>query len=225
MLFLRWLHKIWSFLLYTTAIVLTTLLVVLVLLMGVLQLPASKDYILKEITELYNNNFEGTLKVNSITGLLPFHVTLNEPGFYLPEDSTEAVLSLEQISIKINAWDLLRRQLTISGFDMNKPNLELKRNPDTDLYTISEVFASKEGKKSGTESESPAWLKSYSIFAPLITIIDGSVYIQSLPAVLDDLELNPPFTVDNITASVFLEVNQEQRFLELNHFSASIDDT
>ena len=226
MLFLRWLYKIWSFLLYSAGIITVAALIILTLMLGALQLPVSKKYISGELTELFNDNFEGTLTIESITGFLPFHATLHKPRFSAPVDTTEAVLSLDEISININAWDLLRRQLSISGFDLSKPGLKLIRNPETGQFTVSELFSVRTKNELPQEpKEFPSWLQSYAIFAPSITISDGEISVTDLPAVFDDLNLSPPFTIDEVNSSFFLEYNDEQRFLEIDQFRATLADT
>lgn len=226
MLFLRWLYKIWSFLLYSAGIITVAVLIILTLILGALQLPVSKKYISGELTELFNDNFEGTLTIESITGFLPFHATLHQPRFSAPADTSDAVLSLDEISININAWDLLRRQLSISGFDLSNPGLKIIRNPATGQFTVSELFAVRTKNEPQQEPEEfPAWLQSYAIFAPSLTISDGEIRVTDLPAVFDDLNLSPPFTVDEVNSSFFLEYNEEQRFLEIDQFRATLADT
>ncbi|HMB99208.1 MAG TPA: hypothetical protein VKM36_12030, partial [Balneolaceae bacterium] len=226
MLFLRWLYKIWSFLLYSAGVIIVAALIILTLVVGVLQLPVSKKKISIELTELFNNNFEGTLTIESITGFLPFYATLHQPRFSAPDDTTGTVLTLDKISININAWDLLTRQLSISGFDLSEPDLKVIRNPETGRFTISELFDSQNMADPPEESgELPPWLQSYAIFAPSITISDGVIEVADLPDSFENLNLTPPFTADNINSSFFLEFNDEQRFLEINQFRASLAGT
>lgn len=226
MLFLRWLYKIWSFLLYTAGIIIVAALIVLTLVIGVLQLPVSKKKISGELTELFNKNFEGTLTIESLTGFLPFHATLHQPRFSAPGDTTETVLSLDEISIRINAWDLLTRQLSISGFDLSKPDLNLIRNPESGRFTVSELFTVQTKNEPQQEpTEFPSWLENYGIFAPSITISDGVIDVSDLPSVFDDLNLSTPFTIDEVNSSFFLEFNEEQRFLEIDQFRATLADT
>lgn len=222
---LRWLHKIWTFLLYAATTIFITLLVVAALIIGVLQLPASKEKISDEISTLFDKQFKGSLKFDSITGLLPFRAKLNSPKFYSPSDSITPVLSLERISIRLNTWDLLQRQLTISGFEFESPVLTLeKQNPDS-VFTIGAVFEA-ENKQVDENSEGiPNWLKSYEIFAPSVEITNGSVSILHLPESIEKFDLSLPFSVDSLNASFFIEFNREQRFIELTQFSAGLPDT
>jgi len=226
MLFLRWLYKIWNFLLYTAGIILVSGTIILTLVVGILQLPASKERISQELTQLFNKNFEGTLVIESISGFLPFYATLHEPRFYTAENTTETVLSLKEISVNLNTWDLLRRQLTVSGFDLAKPDLRLTKNPEDDRFTISKLFSARQKDDPEEENgEFPLWLQSYAVFAPSITISDGLIQVGSLPAGFDKLNLSTPFDINDINGSIFLEINEDQRFLELDQFRAFLSDT
>lgn len=210
----------------SAGVILVAALIILTLIVGVLQLPVSKKKISDELTELFNNNFEGTLTIESITGFLPFYATLHQPRFSAPDDTSGTVLSLGEISININAWDLLTRQLSISGFELSEPDLKLIRNPESGKFTISELFDNRDIADTPEETgEPPSWLQSYGILAPSITVSDGSVEVSDLPESLENLNLTPPFTADNINSSFFLEFNKDQRFLEINQFRASLADT
>ncbi len=223
---LRWLHKIWTFLLYAATTIFITLLVIAALIIGVLQLPASKEKISEEISTLFNSQFKGSLEFESITGLLPFRAELNNPRFYSPADSANPVLSLELISIRLNTWDLLQRQLTISGFEFDTPVLTLEKPDPDSLFSIGAVFEPSQ-KRADNEAASglPNWLKTYEIFAPSVEIKNGTVSIHHLPASIKNLEMSLPFSIEGLNASFFIEFNRQQRFIELTQFSAGLPDT
>jgi len=196
------------------------------ILVGVLQLPQSKAYINEEITGIFSTQFDGTLKIEQISGFLPFSATLHNGDFYAPDQPESPVLSFETMEITITWWNLFQRNFTISSFELNSPSLKLTMTED-EILSIATVFRQKEPILLNPEPQSGRirFLDQINIFAPIIQFNNGTIDVDESIQLPEALGLPDKFLVENLNFSIFLELTDTQIFFDLPNFIAEIPDT
>jgi len=225
-LILRIIYKIWIYFWRTFFTLAGIFILAMGILVGLLQLPQSKEYINEEITELFSTQFDGTLQIEQISGFLPFSATLHNGVFYAPDLPDNPVLSFDTMEIDITWWDLFQRNFTISSFEVNSPFLKLSMVEDKNLSIMS-VFRQKEPTM--IESESPSerirFLDRINIFAPIIQVNNGSIDINESIQLPKAANLPNSFSIENLNFSIFLELSDSQIFFDLPDFTAEIPNT
>jgi translocation and assembly module TamB len=220
-LFLRWLHKAWTFLLSMIVVLFVTITLGGMILFGLLQLPQSQAFISSKVTELFNEQYQGRITIENLGGTLPYSANLENIRFFPDKDSDDPVLAVREATIRISLWDLLQRVITIRSFELDDPVVHLKKSDDSELLTIQNTFAYQETR---TRDRSENLFERIQVYAPSIIIRGGELYATDIHDRGSD-SLFPPasFTLNNIDADLFLELSSFQRFLDIGHISANID--
>lgn len=223
---LRIIYKIWIYFWRTIFTLAGAFLISMAIIVGVLQLPQSKEYINEEITELFAAQFEGSLQIEQISGFLPFSATLHNGNFYAPHDPDTPVLSFETMGIEITWWNLFQRNFTISSFEVNSPSLKLSMTDDESLSVVT-AFRQKETESndSDTRSDRVRFLEQISLFAPVIQVNNGMIDIDDSIDLPEAADLPEAFMVENLNFSIFLELSDTQIFFDLPNFTAEIPDS
>ncbi|MEX2463924.1 MAG: hypothetical protein WD513_06475 [Balneolaceae bacterium] len=222
---LRIIYKIWVYFWRTFFVLTGVVLVLMTILVGLLQLPQSKTYINQEISSIFNNQFEGTLKIDRISGFLPFTATLHNGEIFAPSDSLNPKLRFDETTIRIDLWSLLQRNLTITSFSVTNPSLILNVTDDT--LSIAAAFKQNpewEGT-SDTEIDGSILLNRISLFAPSIQVMGGMVELDDTINLSERAGLHTPLTIDNLNLSIFLELSDPHIFFDLYEFSANLPGT
>ncbi len=222
---LRWIYKTWNFLLRLFTYAILFVLVLSAILMGILQLPASKIYIVGQVQQAFNNQHRGTIEVGELNGLLPFRAELNDVSFYSPDDLETPILSADQLFVSLDVWNLVRGNINITELDLRSPELSLARHDEK--ITINTVFERKEPRPNDSAGDAGNLIQRFTIFAPEVHVTDGR--ITSAASIMDPPEkLNLPDTLSftNITTTLLVESLEQQQFVDIISFSASsnIDD-
>ena len=201
------------------------LLLLLVVAVGLLQIPQSRDYIQAEVTDTFNRQFEGSLEIGEITGFLPFTAGIKNGSIYAPGNSTEPVISFQSADVQVNLWQLVQQNLSIKNFEVNSPKIRLGFDGDT--LSIAKAFAQSDEvrERSILEGEQPQLVKRINIFAPRISVTDGSLLVDQTIELPENLQLPSPFEVENLSFSIYLEVTDTQVFFDLPDFIADLPNT
>lgn len=223
---LRVIYKIWIYFWRTFFTLAGIFLLSTAIIVGVLQLPQSKDFIKEEITELFSSQFEGTLQIEKISGFLPFSTTLHNGSFYAPDKPDIPVLSFESMGVEITWWNLFQRNFTISSFEVNSPSLKLSMADDESLSIVL-LFRQKRTVMADTltHSERDGYLERINIFAPIIKVNNGFIDVDESIELPEAAQLPEAFTVENLNFSIFLELSDSQIFFDLPDFIAEIPDS
>ncbi|WP_234571360.1 translocation/assembly module TamB domain-containing protein [Rhodohalobacter sp. 614A] len=197
------------------------------LAIGALQLPVSKNYMKNEVITAFNNQFEGSLEVEDVGGFLPFSASVENGKIYSPSDSTLAVFSFDKAEVRVNMWELLQQNLSISSFEVSEPTFHLKENENGEI-----TFFNALKQRELPEQQQPDILEGeirilerIHIYAPEIKVLDGRIVVDRSVRLPEQLHLNPPFNVENVDLEVFLEVTESQIFFDLPNFYADIPGT
>lgn len=222
---LRIIYKLWIYFWRTFFTLAGILLLVSTILVGLLQLPLSKEYINEEIQGLFNKQFEGELKIERISGFLPFYATLHSGEVYAPADTLSARLMFDEATIRIRWWDLLQRDLSISSFQVNEPYFSLDLQ-DNELV-LATAFRRSENRDADPSSVSiePAFLNQIRLYAPSIELSGGQIELDDTIELPDRLALNTPYTIQNLDLSIFLDISESQIFFDLSHLTADLPGT
>lgn len=223
---LRIIYKIWIYFWRTFFTLAGVFLLSMAIIVGVLQLPQSKEYINEEITELFATQFDGSLQIEQITGFLPLSATLHNGNFYAPGNPDTPVLSFDTMGIEITWWNLFQRNFTISSFEVNSPSLKLSMTEDKNLSVVT-VFRQKETQAidSQPRSDRVRFLEQISLFAPIIQVNNGIIDIDESIQLPQAADLPDAFLVENLNFSIFLELTDTQIFFDLPDFTAEIPET
>lgn len=223
---LRYIHKIWIFFWKTVFALLAVLLVSIPIVLGLLQLPVSQDYMKSEVITAFDNQFQGNLELGRIGGFLPFSASVNDGRVYAPSDSMNPVFTFERAEVSVNLWQLLQQNLSIRTFEVSEPTINLtKRN---DRITFFHALNQKREPTEETnilEGGEIRLLQRINIFAPSVSVINGRIEVDETINLPRQLHVQAPLNVENVSLDLFLEVTDSQIFFDLPNFIAEIPGT
>lgn len=212
---LSWLHKAWKLLITASTILVAVLIAVALLLFGLMQLPQSKEFLAGELTREFNEQFEGSLQIGRIGGLLPFRINLHELQIDHP-DSPDPALTVDRTVLSLRLWDLLQRRITIRSFELHVPVIRLQ--PDQEgVLTLEKAFRSRrEGDARPVDFERG----ELRLYAPHMAIHDGVVTATGLRTGTERIRLPEEFTLSGIQARFFLELAPDHRLFDIEELAA-----
>jgi len=226
----RWIYNIWRFLLFSVTIIGGLILSLLLIAIGILQLPQSKDYIKSEIENTFSEQFEGTVRIRSIEGFIPFQINFSGGQFYASGDLAHPVITFENANVDVSWWDLLQKNLTINSFELHEPAIHLAYI-DEEL-NISKIFVQREREElndsqSDDESfyENIQLIEEINLFAPRLSIINGTLLSSDEIQIPEISQLPTPLNVEHLNTELFLEITENQLFADITNFSAVLPDT
>lgn len=192
------------------------------LALGALQLPFSKNFVSGEIINAFNEQYNGSVAIGSMEGFIPFKTQLNDVRFYpgVSSNSTsnysQTPLSVEEIFISIDIWQLIRGNINITELDLRSPDLILHRE-ESGLTIVNLFTRSSPSEPSGQAGN---FIKNFSIFAPQISLLNGQVVVDKSVNTITDYSLPDSLILTNLDASFFVESLDMQQFIEVNSFTA-----
>ncbi|MEX2455874.1 MAG: AsmA family protein [Balneolaceae bacterium] len=214
---LRWVYNFWNLLLKTIAILAVVLVVLGGILFAVLQLPQSKNYVKNQLVNTFNNQFEGTLQVERIGGLLPLNVDLYEVQL-TSNGRSEPDLSLDRAEVSVNLWALLQRNIDINSLELYQPSANLYIvNGETNL---SRIFQEKEATGTSPQQTSNL-LYRFDIYAPEISIRDGNIRFDESVEIPEQFGVSTPNTITEIHSDIFIESTERQFFIDILNLQAN----
>ncbi|MFO7798710.1 hypothetical protein [Rhodohalobacter sp.] len=226
----RWIYNIWRFLLISVSVTVGVALSLLIIVIGVVQLPQSKDYLKTQIESTFKEQFEGSLSINSIEGFLPFQINFTRGQLYTGGDLSHPVISFENAKVVIDWWDLLQKNLTIDSFEILEPAIQISRNEEG--LNIAQIFVQRSSEDiSALPSEDSNLdddiriFDEINLYAPRLSIVNGSILTTSDVKLPDNLHLPDPLNVSQLSAELLLEITDSQLFADISNFSAKLPDT
>ncbi len=218
---LRWIHKAWKFFWAAAWILLIVVLAAGGIAFGVLQTEFSRQFVVDRLERDFRNNYPSELDIGSLEGVLPFSARLDSVTLRhasAENRPTDTLVTIEQVELRIDTWNLLRKTLSVTGFTVKNPRVRL---------------AGREGRSSLAEALTPrqagetdwlSWIREIEILAPDVRISGGSLLVENhgccgTPAV----NLPDPLRVDSINAGFFLELNAQQRFWDIQSLELQVE--
>lgn len=221
----RWLYKIWKYF-WITVGVLAAIVLSVILIAGItLQLPATKDYLRGEVVKTFNEQFEGTLELESIGGIIPIRTEVTEGRVFAPSDTTRPVVEFQKANVTINWWELIRQNLSISSFEVHQPVISIFQPEDEIALVKAFTQREQDVTRSLLDSDSPRIFNRLNIFAPYISIVDGELHTDESVTLPDHLLQYGTIHVEKLNTTLFLELTENQIFADVLNFSAEIPGT
>lgn len=221
----RWLYNIWRFFLISVAVIGGITLSLLVISIGVLQLPQSKDFLKSQIENTFNEQFEGAFYIHSVEGFIPFQINFTGGQFYSAGDISRPAITFENANVEVNWWDLLQKNLTINSFELQEPAIQLAYvNGD---LNITRIFVQREKTEPTIEEpeddrfyENVRLIDEINLYAPRLSIINGTLLSTDEVQTPELSQLPSPLNIQHLNTEIFLEITEAQLFADINNFSA-----
>ncbi|MEX1010592.1 MAG: hypothetical protein WDZ29_00875 [Balneolaceae bacterium] len=204
---IRWIHRIWKSLRNALLILILIALTGGAILLAILQLPPARTWIAEQITEQFNERYDGTLEIGRISGLLPVQTVLYQVEVLSTGDMPVPVLLVEEVHIDLHIWDLLRRNVTVNGFELHRPEFQILFDEEGD-----NLFLSAFRNRSDSIEAEPG---SIHFYAPNLQILEGRIYVESPALRHTSGELDEHFLMEDLNASLFLEWNNIYQLLDI----------
>ncbi|WP_069132479.1 translocation/assembly module TamB domain-containing protein [Rhodohalobacter halophilus] len=227
----RWIYNIWRFILISVTVIGGLVLSLLLIAVGILQLPQSKNYLKTQIENTFNEQFEGSLYIQSIEGFIPFQINFTGGQFYAAGDISHPVITFESANVDVSWWDLLQKNLTINSFELVEPAIHLART-DGEL-NIANIFV--QAERVGTTEQNPEaddpfyenirLIDEINLFAPRLIIVNGTMLSSDEIGIPEIAQLPTPLNIQNLNTEIFLEITEAQLFADITRFSADLPDT
>ncbi len=221
-MFVRWLHKSWK---YFWRIVFGLLLTIVVLggfVIGLLQLDLAQNYLVDRIERQIEDTYKVNLSVDEIDGFLPFQLNMHDVVLVQDDDSatTDTLASITRLESKIDIWGLLQNKISITGFSLDEPRIRLRSDEGGRLRLMER--RSPNDRVQRISSDEP-WLSKVEIIAPDVAISDGYFSIHSVTRKNQIGNLPQSFSLTNIDTELFVDWSEEQRYLDIESFSAETE--
>ncbi|MCC5915597.1 MAG: hypothetical protein JJU46_14575 [Balneolaceae bacterium] len=224
-MFYRLLYKLWKYFWITLGTLVGVFLAIALFIIVLIQLPPIQSYIVSEVTVTFNEQFEGELEIERIGGFLPFVAEVHNGRVDAPGDTTGPVLRFKKASVSVSWWELLRQNLTVSSLEITEPVVDLRMIDDE--LNFDRAFRQRIERRelSLTEPGTPPLFQRLDIFAPFLSVLDGVLTMDESIDLPSEMRLPSPLTLDEINATLFLEVTESQLFADFMNVSAAIPDS
>ncbi|GAB5408667.1 MAG: hypothetical protein BalsKO_10320 [Balneolaceae bacterium] len=214
---LRWLHKTWSIFWTSIGIMLGTIVLVAILGFGILQLPASKNYIVNKIEDRFNNQHLGVLKLGEFNGTLPVSFQFESINLYPDSSSFNPVFSSDTVSASLDVWALFGNRFIVNGLEISSPRLRITNDSSKSLLKAIQKRKTIFSAGKDTNELKGTFVE---ILAPSVIIENGLVIIEeplpNLPDAPDSL------TLRNLNLNMFLDYNATGRFIDIDRLDVEI---
>lgn len=202
-------------------------LAIVLVLGAVVALPAAylwiqsgwgKGWIADRIQQSYNSRLNSKLHIGSIEGRLPIRIVLNDVFITLADTSAVAdtIVQVDNAELSLRFWDLLYGQLQITGLRIHNPVIDIFRLPDSST-SIARAFEPRLPRDVPSELFFP---ENLYIYAPIVAIHNGSVRFGEGVQGSKNGQIVVPDRIDSIEARLFVELNKNQRFIDLSTLTA-----
>jgi uncharacterized protein involved in outer membrane biogenesis len=214
---LRWLHRSWVYFWNSIGILILVSIVLGGITYGVIQLPASKNYISKNIEDSFNSDRQAVLKIGELGGHIPFSITLTDVYIFSDSTLTNHVVSIDSMKASIDLRGWFTRQLIIPSLEVIQPVAIL--NVETDYGSIFSKSSSNEDLGSNIDEINS---DNIEFVFPFIAIRDGEVRVDNLNFE-DSLFINTEtLSFSDISMNTYFEYGSTQRFIDIEQFSFGI---
>jgi hypothetical protein len=219
-LFLRILYTIWRYLTRFLTILLVFTFVILLLAVSLAQIPYSKNLIKTNIEQRYHKTYQSELHIGSITGFIPFSIILDD--ILIKSDSmynqSDTLIHVKSLEINLNPLDLISNRLSVQSLTIIEPTVNLYLEDDSRNYHINRALT----RRDVIEADPENVAKRLEILSPFFTIQNGTLNMQTREGVLPE-EMPQFLNFREIELSSFIELNEDQRFLDIQYLLFDLD--
>ena len=216
-MFIRWLYKSWKYFWRIVFVLLLTAAVLSAIGIGILQLDVTKNYLVDRIQQQVEQTYKAELNIGDADGFLPFQMSLYDVALLRSdENDADTLVSVQQVDSEIDVWGLLQNKLSIVGFSLQSPEVNLRSDNNGRLVLLERR---PEAKKRQRSDDNP-WLSRIEIIAPNVSIENGKVHLKAHSDRHQIGNLPLSFSLTNINASLFVDWSETQRYLDIDSFFA-----
>lgn len=218
---LQFLYTSWKYLLRTLLVIAGVFFVSILVVTLILQVPTTKNYLLRSIESNFNKNYHGELRVESLRGFIPFHAEIKGIIFSLQDEVTterDTIIHIPSVDVRINPLDLISSRLSVHMMEIINPSVVLKYDSTETFYTINKVFQ----RRDDPELTPDPVVRKIDIIAPFLNIHNGSLQIQNRNDGTEP-KVEPEFIqFSEIEMASFVEINEDLRFFDMQylHFNS-----
>ncbi len=214
----KWMTSLRKFLSWLTLLLIIGVVLVIPASYAWLQSTWGKSWVASSIQESYNGRLKSSLQIGSIEGRLPIRFNLNDVAITLKGDSSriDTVARVAKIEVSLRFWDLLYGQLQVTSLSIVDPVIYIDMLPDSSVGIVR-AFEPQMPRDIPSDVYVPVDLDLY---APQVSIQNGTVRIGDGVAGLRKGNIVVPSTIGSIEAKFFVELNEEQRFIDIVSLSA-----
>lgn len=215
-MFYRWLHKSWKFFWRIVFVLLLVAVLLSGIAVGLLQLDVTKNYLANRIEQQIEQTYRADLSIGDIDGFLPFRLSLHDVILQRNEQQRQdTLLTINQIDSEIDVWGLLQNKLTIVGFSVQQPEVWLESDHEGKLDLLKRKTVRKK-----RDIDSDAWFGNVEIIAPSVNVSEGIFHLEDETREHQIGNLPPSFSLKNISASLFVDLSEQQQYLDIESFVA-----
>ncbi len=210
-------HKVWNTFWNAIGILIASIILLASIGYGVLQLPASKAWLVQSIEQNFNEGRTSRLEIGRLSGHLPFAVMLEDVALYTDSTRTEAILISDTVSAGLDVLGLLNRQFLVTNLEIYNPDIEFdfsdndlgklfrKVNPDTTIFDENPL-------------DEPLEM-AYSVLVPRIKIYNGTLRLFGVDIPDQTLISSSTISLEDVQSDIFIELSADQRFLDIEQLS------
>ena len=230
---LHWIYYAWHYFWKGAFYLLLVLLALGVVAGSLAQLPVSKSFLKENLTSRFNEQFEGNLMISELDGFLPFSVRLNDV-FVTVGDSAlshpvDTVLSVKSVRLSVDLWNVIQQNYRIKQLAVYQPKVHLHQFENND-WSLKKAFTPV--KKTSTAADSTqaksageikSQLSAFQLYAPSVSIINGSVDIDDQSQLPDWFIGGESPGISSLNLEMLAEVSSEYQFLDISQLEVDFD--
>ncbi|MCH8496410.1 MAG: translocation/assembly module TamB domain-containing protein, partial [Balneolales bacterium] len=198
------------------------------IIFGIIQLPSAQSYVARSIEGVFNETFNSELSIGELSGLIPFNMRVDDillvetqhPDDERPVDEVrlDTLISIKSVDIRVNPLDFLRNSISAKSLTIESPSVQLVLDSEGEFYKLERAYQ----RQVEVGMREPTRISEIEIFVPFLAIRDGSVVIEMRQPGVSVESRDPALLVEDIQLSAFAELNERQRYLDIQFLNASV---
>lgn len=198
-------------------VLLLTMSLFLAVLVVMLQTEPVRELLVERIEDRFNRDFQGTLQIGELGGLLPFDVRLDQVTL---SNDNQIVAEVSSVRFRVDMIALLRNHLSIGNVTLQSPQLRI-----TPGQNGRSSFAEALSRIDGRPAAAQQTFANIDIYAPFVQIADGSLFLNYWPRNSGyDPPIRLPLQVEALYTEMFVEFSEIQRYLDITYLTMEFPD-
>ena len=210
--------------------------------LALLQIDKVKNIASDFIEKRFNATFNGHLSVGNVDGFIPFYFTAEDITLtysdstnieilkdrsILSKVAPDTVISVDSLAIGVDWTGFYRKKFSINYLILDNPAVKLLRQQNDSTYTLEKALQRKRlNQRSGSEQQpgllSFENLQSFEMLAPRVEIKHGLFLMETNQSNKNTVQLPDTLIARNINISTFLEITEQQRYLDISDFHIDV---
>lgn len=209
--------------------------------LALLQIDKVKNIASNFVENRFNQKFNGHLTVGKVDGFIPFYISAEDisltysdassvnhdstslANLQSPASARDTLISIDSLAIGIDWTGLYRKKISINYLIVENPAVRLLHSLTDTTYTLAKALARKQpaaevNQPQETPILSMETIQSLEILAPRVDIKNGFFMMETANNVNKNVILPDTLVARNFNLSTFLEVREEQRYLDISNF-------